>query len=345
VVAPIDRISTRDELALVFPFVDGQSLSQRLAVAAESGTQVESREAASMAADIADALAAAHAAGVIHRDVKPGNVLLGTDGRALLADFGISRALDEEAVARDVTGAGLTVGTLPYMAPEQLAATGSGPATDVFALGVVLYQMLSGRRPYEAASPVALAHEQQIPPARIAGAPPALVDMALRAMATDPASRPSANEMARSLRVWLSGSADGVALDAPTVVVSASPKAASAAWFDRRAATAAAAALGALVVAVVALAAIAPTQPPATAPGTPPAVAAIASSVATSTPRPANTASPAPPAAPAVVQPRTTPQPTPAPVIKPQPKPHGGGHGRHHHADHHHHKKKHHKHH
>lgn len=218
IVPVIDSLVTNREAALVFPYVEGQTLAERL----KSGAPLTSREAARTAVDVADALTAAHAMGIVHRDVKPSNILLGADGTARLLDFGISRSL-EEGEDRELTGAGLAIGTLPYMAPEQLRAKPPAPATDVFALGVVLYEMLSGRRPFEAESPLALAEHQEIQPARIANAPPALVDLTLAAMALDPMSRPAAAQFARSARGWLDGRADAAA---PTQahVVPSSPR-------------------------------------------------------------------------------------------------------------------------
>ena len=213
IVSSIERIGGRDDLALVFPYFDGTTLAQRLA----SNAAMAPRDAASIALDIADALATAHDGGVAHRDVKPANILVGADGQARLLDFGISRAFDEGDRA-ELTGAGLAIGTLPYMAPEQLAAAPPTPASDVYGLGVVLYEMLAGRRPYAAASPVALANEQSLPPARIDGAPVPLGDIALEAMSADTAARPSASGLARGLRAWLDGRADSAA---PTVTVMA----------------------------------------------------------------------------------------------------------------------------
>src|SRR5689334_11586179 len=153
VVSAIDRISTRDEFALVFPFVPGTPLSERMA----AEPPLTAHECAAIAADIADALAAIHLARLVHRDVKPGNILICDDGRARLLDFGISRSVaDEIEAAAAMTGAGQAIGTLPYMAPEQLTAQPISGATDVFALGVLLYELLSGRRPFAAVTPVAL---------------------------------------------------------------------------------------------------------------------------------------------------------------------------------------------
>jgi serine/threonine protein kinase len=218
VVRAIELIDDRDGLTLVFPYVEGETLATRLA----NGPRIAPREAASVALDIADALALAHQQGVVHRDVKPGNVLLGADGRARLLDFGISHAVDAGQTAHDLTGAGMAIGTLPYMAPEQLAAEPTTPASDVYALGVVLYEMLAGKRPYAASSPVTLANEQAHPPAPIGDAPDALVDLALGAMAVDVGARPDAAQLARGLSAWLDGRSDAAA--ATSLVVAAPPR-------------------------------------------------------------------------------------------------------------------------
>jgi serine/threonine protein kinase len=213
IVGAIELIDDRDGLTLVFPYVAGETLAARLG----NGSHIAPREAASIALDIADALALAHQEGVVHRDVKPGNILLGADGRARLLDFGISHALDAVQAAHELTGAGMAIGTLPYMAPEQLAAEATTPASDVYALGVVLYEMLAGRRPYVASSPVTLASEQRQPPARIADAPAALVDLALGAMAVDVGARPDAAQLARGLSAWRDGRHDADAATRPVV--------------------------------------------------------------------------------------------------------------------------------
>jgi serine/threonine-protein kinase len=216
IVSAIELIDDREGLALVFPFVAGETLAKRLA----RKPRIAPRDAARIALDISDALAVAHSQGVVHRDVKPGNILLGKDGRARLLDFGIAHAVDAEATARDLTGAGMTIGTLPYMAPEHLAAEPTTPASDVYALGVVLYEMLAGKRPYAAATPVTLVQEQLQPPARIAKAPEPLVDLALAAMTPDLTARPDAAQLARGLSAWRAGRSDA---DAPTSLVAVAP--------------------------------------------------------------------------------------------------------------------------
>ncbi|HEV7505634.1 MAG TPA: protein kinase [Thermoanaerobaculia bacterium] len=127
---------------LAMAFYDGTTLAQLLD--AQSDRRLPFSEAASIAGQLASALAAAHAAGIIHRDLKPENVMVLPDGRVKLLDFGLARWID----VGGITEAGLAVGTAAYMAPEQLQGQRTGTAADLWALGVVLYEMLTGRRPF-----------------------------------------------------------------------------------------------------------------------------------------------------------------------------------------------------
>ena len=135
-------------LFYVMPFVEGESLRDLL----EREHQLPIEDALRIASDVAEALAEAHAKGIIHRDIKPENILLHA-GRPTIADFGIALAVSAGGGAR-LTETGLSLGTPHYMSPEQ--ATGDtyvGPATDIYALGCVLYEMLTGEPPYTGASP------------------------------------------------------------------------------------------------------------------------------------------------------------------------------------------------
>jgi serine/threonine-protein kinase len=177
---------TDDEGALILDFVAGPSLAQRLA----TGPRLSTAESVSIALDVAAALAAAHKAGIVHRDVTPGNILLDPTDGARLTDFGL--ALDGAGTAAEpaLTATGQLVGTLRYLAPEQLRGAPASTASDVHALAAVTYEMLAGRPAYEAATPVALAeaHARSVEP--IPSVPPAL-DLAVRqALASDPADRP-----------------------------------------------------------------------------------------------------------------------------------------------------------
>lgn len=176
------------EAALVLDFVDGESLAQRLAGQTPTKPAVSAEAAAAIVADVAAALAAAHAAGIVHRDVTPGNILLTGDGEARLTDFGIAHASGD---ATAVTATGLLMGTMRYLAPEQLRGGTSTPASDLHGLAAVTYEMLAGHPAYDATSPVALADAQAAGPAPIAGLPAALDGAVRRGLALDPADRPA----------------------------------------------------------------------------------------------------------------------------------------------------------
>ena len=247
IVRPIDRYAADGDLALVFPYVAGRSLA---AVLADGPLPTE--RAAAVATDVAAALAFAHSRGIVHRDVKPGNILVGDDGRARLLDFGISQSVAEaEAIGAGLTGAGLVVGSLPYMSPEQLRGEQATPASDVFSLGVVLYEMLCGHRPYNPSNPVEMAEAQKMPPARIADAPASLMDLAAGALALNASERPTAAAFAVTARTW---NATPEATDAPTVAIPVAP--ATVAAKPRRALAFAAPLAALLVLALVALAAV-----------------------------------------------------------------------------------------
>jgi serine/threonine protein kinase len=160
----------------------------------EAGGPLPPRQAANWHADVLDALHAAHAAGVIHRDVKPSNLLLTADGRVLLADFGIARVVDDPAAQRS-TRTGVTMGTMAYMAPEQrVDARGVGPAADQYAVAASLYWVVTGWNPIDLFA--ADLDSQRWDPV-----PEPLRAALFRATRYQPAERfTSAAEMARALR-------------------------------------------------------------------------------------------------------------------------------------------------
>src|SRR5918992_5513373 len=195
-----DVDATGDAPALVMELVDGESLATRIA---RSGP-LAAAGAAGVVADVADALFHAHQRGVIHRDVKPGNVLLARDGRTRLVDFGIAHSLAPSAERLTLTGT--VVGPLHAMAPEQLADGPITPRTDLYGLGVVLHEALTGRSPYAASSPVALADAQRAGPPPLEGIDPALAAVIAGCLAPEPADRPlHAGAVAAALRSWVTG--------------------------------------------------------------------------------------------------------------------------------------------
>jgi eukaryotic-like serine/threonine-protein kinase len=185
-VAFLDSGTTDDHLFVVLELVDGQSLAQSLL-----DGPLDAADVTALGAALAGALAYVHGRGVVHRDVKPANILLDADGHPRLADFGIAR-LDG---ATRVTGTGLVVGTAAYMAPEQVRGGDVGPPADVYSLGLVLLEALTGEREYPG-SPVEAAVARLHRPPRVPPAlPPALATALRRMTATDPAVRPSAAEV------------------------------------------------------------------------------------------------------------------------------------------------------
>ena len=195
-----DVDSTGESPAIVMELVDGESLAARI----QREGPLPEADAARITADVADALYHAHQQGVVHRDVKPGNVLLAVDGRTRLVDFGIAHSL--AASTERLTLAGTVIGTLSAMAPEQLAGGPIMPRTDLYGLGVVLHEALLGRPPFPSASPVALADAQRAGPPAIEGVDPALAAVVASCLAFDPADRPlHAGSLASALRSWLAG--------------------------------------------------------------------------------------------------------------------------------------------
>ena len=178
---------------LVLELVVGSSLSTALK---QSGRGLPADRVRHIGAQIAAALAHSHAAGIVHRDVKPGNILLGTGGRALLTDFGISRLLDGHA---QHTRTGHTIGTASYMAPEQVHGDDLTPAVDLYALGLVLLEAYTGRREYEGTpieAAIARLHRSPHLPTDL---PPALAGVLAGLTQTDPTLRPSAVDTEHAL--------------------------------------------------------------------------------------------------------------------------------------------------
>jgi serine/threonine-protein kinase len=219
-----------DDAFIVMEHFSGGTVADRLRAARESGRAVDRATALAWLREAAAGLDAAHAAGVVHRDVKPANLLLDAQDRLAVADFGIARLADDT----HMTQAGQVLGTAAYLSPEQATGQPATPASDRYALAVLAYELLSGSRPFEAPTPVAqmLKHAEERPPRASDSAPqlPAAVDAALtRGLAKDPAARPATasgfvTELERAL-------ADDVPLDStrpmPVPVPAPAPAAAA----------------------------------------------------------------------------------------------------------------------
>ena len=172
------------EAYLVMELVPGEPLD---ALLAREGV-LPAWRAMDLLAQAARGLSAAHAAGVVHRDVKPGNLLVTPDGALKVTDFGIARAADQVPL----TATGQVMGTAQYLAPEQALGHRATPASDVYALGVIGYEALTGRRPFTGESPVAvaMAHVNSDPDPLPDAVPPGVRALVASAMAKDPADRP-----------------------------------------------------------------------------------------------------------------------------------------------------------
>jgi tetratricopeptide (TPR) repeat protein len=174
---------------------------------------------AEMVRQVAHALVAAHAAGIVHRDIKPENIMVRGDGYVKVLDFGVARmvniadATDTTRTRSDqVTAPGTIVGTTAYMAPEQAKAVSAGPPADIFSLGVTLYELASGERPFVGASTIAvlaaILSEQPVPLGRLNPAtPPALDALVHRMLAKNPDERPTARDVEEALTLLASGDA------------------------------------------------------------------------------------------------------------------------------------------
>jgi len=169
---------------LVMEHVEGETLAELRA----RRRRLPPEEARGLALQAAHGLARAHAAGLVHRDIKPQNLLMRTDGTLKIADFGIARA----AEGTTLTQAGTVLGTAAYLAPEQALGGDVGPAADVYSLGAVLYELLTGQPPLEIDSLDDLAKAKPVPPVRELApeVPRDLEDVVMRCLARNPAYRP-----------------------------------------------------------------------------------------------------------------------------------------------------------
>ncbi len=194
IVAIYDTWSGDGEEAIVMELVRGTSLRQHL----DEHGRLPPGEAVAIGARVAEALATAHRAGLVHRDIKPANILLCEDERVMVADFGIAKLADA-----DHTAEGTVLGTAKYLAPEQVQGAPVDARTDLYALGIVLYEMVCGRVPFsgesDTATVLARLHQDPVPPRRLdPEVPAALEGVILRALRREPADRPASAEDLRS---------------------------------------------------------------------------------------------------------------------------------------------------
>ena len=199
------RDERTDQYFIVMEYIEGSSCAEIL----RDDGWVEVDEALAIIEQACEGLHYAHRHGVVHRDVKPGNLLRVREGEVKLADFGIAKATEQSSI----TQVGSVLGTAAYLAPEQARGEEAGPKADLYALGVVTYQLISGRLPYEATSltELALKQQQEEPPTLdtiVAAVRPELADAIAIALALDPRERYST---AREMRKALSDGAKGIA--------------------------------------------------------------------------------------------------------------------------------------
>jgi serine/threonine protein kinase len=199
------RDERTDQYFIVMEYIQGASCAEIL----RDDGWVEVDDALKIIEQACEGLDYAHRHGVVHRDVKPGNLLRAREGEVKLADFGIAKATEQSSI----TQVGSVLGTAAYLAPEQARGEEAGPSADLYALGVVTYQLISGRLPYEANSltELALKQQQEEPPTLdtiVAAVSPELADAVAVALALDPRDRYST---AREMRRGLSDGAKGIA--------------------------------------------------------------------------------------------------------------------------------------
>jgi beta-lactam-binding protein with PASTA domain len=198
VVAVFDQGSDGPFLYLAMEYIPGRTLKEML----RDNGRLPPAVALEIMTGVLDGLAAAHASGIVHRDVKPENVLLTADGRVKVADFGLARA----QTAAGHTRTGLLIGTVAYVPPEQVTGDTTGPRGDVYSAGVMLFEMLTGRLPFKGDTPLSVAYQHvnqdvPAPSALVPGLPAAVDQLVLAATSRDPARRPAdAGEFSRAVR-------------------------------------------------------------------------------------------------------------------------------------------------
>ncbi|GGK47143.1 serine/threonine protein kinase [Planomonospora parontospora subsp. parontospora] len=188
VVQVFDQGTDGDVVYLSMEYVPGRTLRDVL----RDRGRLPAREALEVMIPVLAALGAAHQAGLVHRDVKPENVLLADDGRVKVVDFGLARAVE----ATNQTRTGVMIGTIGYMSPEQVTSGAADARSDVYAAGIMLFELLTGRQPYEGETPMSIAYRHvhdtvPVPSALLPGSPPLLDTLVAQATARDPATRPA----------------------------------------------------------------------------------------------------------------------------------------------------------
>ncbi|WSM02111.1 protein kinase [Streptomyces sp. NBC_01718] len=207
VVAVYDTGTDLERHYLVTEFLDGRSLAEELAAC---GPLLPAR-VAGIGGQVADALAAAHRQGVVHRDVKPGNLLLASDGTVKVGDFGIAHFTDESTAG--LTLKGQIIGTSAYLAPERAVGQPAGPPADMYALGCVLYELLLGHPPFRAETPAAMLYQHvdaapDSPNRHRSDLPKAFAAFVMQLLAKYPEARPTAAEAVEflaSAEQWSAG--------------------------------------------------------------------------------------------------------------------------------------------
>jgi serine/threonine protein kinase len=207
---------------LVMELVPGEALSTML----EREHVLSTDKVLDFTAQTAAALQAAHAAGLVHRDIKPGNLLITPDGRVKITDFGIARIADQVPL----TATGQVMGTVQYLSPEQASGHAASPTTDIYSLGIVAYECLAGKRPFTGESQVAIAMAQinETPPPLPVTVSEPVRNFVLSMIAKNPADRPaSAAHVARAAQALRRGDVSAATVAVPAVAGDSSPTAAT----------------------------------------------------------------------------------------------------------------------